>query len=228
MQGETSMRGKIEGGNASEQPVEDACGADQDADLALVEALLDARQRQDAPAVEATFRMLLVRHQERIHKLVCGYTKDALEAEDVTQEVFVKVFNKIEGFQGESAFFTWLYRIAVNTALDWAGKRKRRPVHLSEDLGVLESHYDETELNRPAAPDASLLLEERARVTREILEDLSPPYRAVLVLREFEDLSYIEISEALGCSLGTVESRLFRARAQFRGILERRYPELLS
>ncbi|MCA8969324.1 MAG: sigma-70 family RNA polymerase sigma factor [Planctomycetes bacterium] len=199
-----------------------------DEDRALVEAFLDARESADGAAMEAAFRMLIVRHQDRIHKLVSGYTKDALEAEDVTQEVFVKVFNKIDGFQGDSAFFTWLYRIAVNTALDWTGKRKRRPVHLADDLGVLESRYDETETRRPPAPDAAMLLEERARVTRSILEELSPQYKAVLVLREFEDLSYLEIAEALQCSLGTVESRLFRARAQFRGILERRHPELLS
>ena len=199
-----------------------------DEDAVLVDAFLDARAADDAAAVESAFRMLIVRHQDRIHKLVSGYTKDPLEAEDVTQEVFVKVFNKLGGFQRESAFFTWLYRIAVNTAIDWTSKRKRRPVHLSDDLSTLEGSCSDADTRQPEAPDASLLLEERARVTREILEELSPQYKAVLVLREFEDLSYLEIAETLECSLGTVESRLFRARAQFRGILERRHPELLQ
>lgn len=198
-----------------------------DEDRALVDAFIAAKRSADGPAIETAFRMLIVRHQDRMHKLVSGYTKDPLEAEDVTQEVFVKVFKKLEGFQGDSAFFTWLYRIAVNTAIDWTGKKKRRPVHLSEDLTSLEGQRSSTERS-PDAPDAGMLLDERARVTRQILEELTPQYRAVLVLREFEDLSYLEIAETLECSLGTVESRLFRARAQFRGILERRYPELLT
>lgn len=199
-----------------------------DEDRILVDTFLRARERHDAAAAESAFRMLTVRHQDRIHKLVAGYTKDALEAEDVTQEVFVKVFSKLEGFQGDSAFFTWLYRIAVNTAIDWTSKKKRRPVHLSDDLTTLEGSASSAETRTPEAPDASMLLEERARVTREILEELSPQYKAVLVLREFEDLSYLAIAETLSCSLGTVESRLFRARAQFRGILERRHPEFLQ
>ena len=195
-------------------------------DRILVQAFLRARESDDAGSMETAFRMLTVRYQDRIHRLCSSYTKDALEAEDVTQEVFVKVFKKLGSFQGDSAFYTWLYRIAVNTSMDWVAKRKRRPVQLSEDLPSLVGSGDAEEESE--RPDDPMLERERAHVTREILEQLKPQYRAVLQLREFEDMSYLEIAETLGCSLGTVESRLFRARAQFRGILERRYPELLS
>ncbi|MFQ5503581.1 MAG: sigma-70 family RNA polymerase sigma factor [Planctomycetota bacterium] len=199
-------------------------------DRVLVECFLEARGENPAepraPAeMESAFRMLLVRYQERIHKLVFRYTKDPLEAEDVTQEVFLKLYRKLDGFQWDSAFYTWLYRIAVNTAVDYMGKTRRRPVQLSGDVTELGGRPDgET----ASSPDAALLRQERAMVTHRILEELPEPYRTVLTLREFEDLSYLEIAEVLGCSLGTVESRLFRARARFRRILEERYPELLA
>ena len=203
-------------------------------DRILTERFLAARNDDRRPDMEQAFRMLLIRYQERVQKLVYRYTRDAIEAEDVCQEVFVKVYRKLDSFQGESAFFTWLYRIAVNTASDWMAKRKRRPVHLSEDVSVLMGAGDQIQQTRhfrgpkPAeAPDAALLQEERAQVTRDILEDLPENYRRVLILREYEDMSYNDMAEVLQCSLGTVESRLFRARARFRKVLEERHPELL-
>ncbi|MAE77321.1 MAG: hypothetical protein CMJ85_10685 [Planctomycetes bacterium] len=204
---------------------------DNNEDRVLVERFIRARDASADPAtaereMESAFRMIVVRHQERVHRLVHGYTKDPLEAEDVTQEVFVKLFRKLDSFQWDSAFYTWLYRIAVNTAMDWMGKRKRRPVQLSEDI-TLHERIDQT-LELVEEPDAPLLQSERAEITRRILDELPEQYRSVLYLREYEDLSYLEIAAALGCSLGTVESRLFRARAQFRRILEARFPELLQ
>jgi len=202
-------------------------------DRVLVERFLTARETGAGVELEAAFRMLVTRYQERIHRLVYRYTKDALEAEDVTQDVFLKLYRKLDSFQWDSAFYTWLYRIAVNTAADHVSKRQRRPVQLSEDVGQLMGSPDpdpSRQYRGPSAsesPDESLLQEERAEVTHRILEQLPEGYRTILVLREFEELSYVEISEVLGCSLGTVESRLFRARARFRRILEERYPELL-
>ena len=204
-------------------------------DRVLTERFLAARADDNRADMEQAFRMLLIRYQERVQKLVYRYTRDAIEAEDVCQEVFVKVYRKLDSFQGESAFFTWLYRIAVNTATDWMAKRKRRPVHLSDDVSVLMGPGDQSQETKhfrgpkPAErPDAALLQEERAQVTRGILERLPENYRRVLILREYEELSYNEMSEVLQCSLGTVESRLFRARARFRTILEDEHPELLS
>ncbi len=201
-------------------------------DRVLAERFLGAREKDSEEEMEAAFRMLLLRYQERVHKLVHRYTKDSLEAEDVTQEVFLKVFRKLDGFQWDSALYTWIYRIAVNTAVDYMGKKKRRPVQLSENVGDLSYRSEEQTLLRGSKqsaqpPEEPLFEKERARVTRELLEELPEQYKTVLVLREFEDLSYVEISETLSCSLGTVESRLFRARARFRHLLEQKHPELL-
>ncbi|MEZ5987681.1 MAG: sigma-70 family RNA polymerase sigma factor [Planctomycetota bacterium] len=207
---------------------------DPQEDRRLAARFLDAQREGRREAMEQCFRMLLVRHQERIHKLVYRYVRDPQEAEDVTQEVFVKVYRKLGSFQWDSAFTTWLYRVAVNTASDWVAKRRRRPIHLSEDVQVLVGpDGPETAAKGyqgpsvPAAPDARLLEEERARVTRALLDELPENYRRVLVLREYEELSYLEMAEVLGCSLGTIESRLFRARARFRKLLEERHPDLL-
>jgi RNA polymerase sigma-70 factor (ECF subfamily) len=202
-------------------------------DRVLAERFLDAQKRGATQEMEAAFRMLLLRYQERIHKLVLRYTKDPLEAEDVCQEVFLKLFRKLGSFQWDSALYTWLYRIAVNAAQDYMGKRKRRPVHLCDDVSEVAGTTAEPagfarRGRHEGEPHEPLLESERAELTRQILGELPPQYETVLVLREFEDLSYIEISEVLGCSIGTVESRLFRARARFRKILEERYPELLA
>ncbi|PIE24594.1 MAG: RNA polymerase sigma factor RpoE [Planctomycetota bacterium] len=202
-------------------------------DRVLAQRFLQARERGATPEMEAAFRMLLLRYQERIHKLVSRYTKDALEAEDVCQEVFLKLFRKLDSFQWDSALYTWLYRIAVNTAHDYVSKRRRRPVQLSDHVAGLVGSTEEPagfvrRGRHEGEPHEPLFEKERAELTREILAQLPVQYEQVLVLREFEELSYIEISEVLECSIGTVESRLFRARARFRKILEQQYPELLS
>lgn len=209
--------------------------ADPQEDRRLAERFLDAERRGHREDVEQCFRMLLVRHQERIHKLVYRYVRDPQEAEDVTQEVFLKVFRKLGSFQWDSAFTTWLYRVAVNTASDWVAKRRRRPVHLSEDVSVLVGPDGPGSGTRgyggpsqPVSPDEPMLEQERAAVTRAILDELPENYRRVLILREYEELSYLEMAEVLGCSLGTIESRLFRARARFRKILEENHPDLLA
>ena len=211
-----------------------ASGTGPAEDRILVAAFLEASETGARDEMERSFRMLVIRYQERVHKLVYRYLRDPLEAEDVTQDVFLKVFRKLSSFQGDSAFYTWLYRISVNTASDHLAKRKRRPVQLSEDVSELAGDKgvfgggDSGAGRRSESPDSNLLREEMAYVTRKILDELPENYRRVLYLREFEDLSYLEIAEALACSIGTVESRLFRARARFRKILEERYPELLT
>ncbi len=202
-------------------------------DRVLAERFLAARTQGARQEMEASFRVLLLRYQERVHKLVFRYTKDALEAEDVTQEVFLKVFKKLDSFQWDAALYTWLYRIAVNTAVDYMSKKKRRPIQFSENVSDLAGTNEDPSVLRASSravgsPEEPLFEQERAAVTREILEELPDPYKTVLILREFEDMSYVDMSETIGCSLGTVESRLFRARARFRKILEQRHPELLQ
>ena len=170
------------------------------------------------------FRSLLELHQARVHRLLSRFTRDPGELEDLAQEVFVKVFRKLHTFQHDSAFYTWLYRIAVNTATDYLGRQHRRRLHLVESDAELDAVRQHEKTAGSAAP---LLEEEVRRVTREVLATLPDKYRAILILREFEDLSYTDMAATLQCSLGTVESRLFRARARFKEALERLHPELV-
>ena len=171
---------------------------------------------------DEAFRILIERYQDRIFRLLNRFTRDRIEAEDLAQEVFVKVFRKLHTFQRDSSFYTWLYRIASNTAADHLARRKRRRLQLVEDVTVLDQDLDAGD--GAAGP---LLEEEMRRVTREVVAGLPEKYRTILILREYEELSYTTIAEVLGCSIGTVESRLFRARKRFKEALERRYPDLV-
>lgn len=178
---------------------------------------------------EPAFGALIDRYKDRVFRLLGRYCRDAIECEDLAQEVFLKVFKKLDTFQHESAFFTWLYRITVNAATDYLSRASRRRLRLVEEDAVLDEGARlhgglDVEAQSPAAP---LLRDELALVTRQIVDKLPEKYRTILVLREFEDLSYNEIAEVLQCNLGTVESRLFRARQRFKEQLERCHPELV-
>lgn len=166
------------------------------------------------------FGVLVDRYAGRIARLVRGFVRQAEDAEDVVQESFVKAFARLDRFDGRSAFYTWLYRIAANTAMDHNKKVRRRPAPLP-----LEAPSEEGDRpgNMPAdrapGPDRRAEgSEARARID-EAIESLPRKYREVLVLREIEGLSYGEIARALRLSAGTVESRLFRARERLRARL---------
>lgn len=171
---------------------------------------------------ETAFAELMQRYQDRVFRLLSRYTRDALECEDLAQEVFLKVFRKLHTFQHDSQFYTWLYRIAVNTATDHLARRSRRRLQLVEDDAVLDTGKPRSEAHDVSEP---LMQRELAEVTRKILDKLPEKYRTILVLREYEDLSYTDIARVLGIQLGTVESRLFRARQRFKEALERLHPE---
>jgi RNA polymerase sigma-70 factor (ECF subfamily) len=171
---------------------------------------------------EAAFEGLVVRYQDRLFRLLGRYCRDAVECEDLAQEVFLKVFRKLHTFQGDSQFFTWLYRIAVNAATDHISRASTRRLKLVEDDSALEERNE-----RDDSPLAPLLSAELAGAVRAIVDALPEKFRTVLVLREYEDLSYTEIAEVLGVQMGTVESRLFRARQRVKEALERLHPELL-
>lgn len=187
----------------------------------LPERLDDALLVQHTLAGDArAFQELVERHQERLFAAVRHYTRNPVEVEDIVQETFLKAFCRLDSFQQQSSFATWIYRIAINTSLDVL-KRKGR--------GAVESLEDPQVVERPAhkalAPDARLQREEIARITQQILQGMPDIFRAVLVMREFEGLSYQEMAEVLCISIGTVESRLFRARARFRAALLKAHPE---
>jgi RNA polymerase sigma-70 factor, ECF subfamily len=183
-------------------------------DQELIAAVLDGS--------EAAFADLVDRYQDRVFRLLGRYCRDRVECEDLAQDVFLKVFRKLHTFQGDSQFFTWLYRIAVNAATDHLSRASSRRLKLVEDTGVFErADGDE---GQPAEP---LMAAELAAITRRIVDELPEKFRTILVLREFEELSYTEIAEVLQIQLGTVESRLFRARQRVKDALERQHPELV-
>lgn len=171
---------------------------------------------------QTSFQLLVERYQGRMFALVRHYTRNPVEIEDVVQDTFLKAYHRLDTFQHNSSFYTWLYRIAVNTVLDFMKRRGRSPVQSVEDPELVAGA---AEPKRVIGPDAGLEREEVARITHEVLDGLPEIFRTVLVLREFEECSYQEIADALGISIGTVESRLFRARAKFRDKLTTLYPE---
>lgn len=173
----------------------------------------------------SAFGTLMDRYQDRVFRLVSRYTRDHGEAEDLAQEVFVKVFRKLHTFQRDSALFTWVYRVAVNTVNDHFGRVGRRRLRLVDDPDELDQNPSVR--SDGESPSQALLDDELRRVTRELLDELPEKYRTILLLREFEDLSYTQIAETLGLQMGTVESRLFRARQRFKDLLEERHPELV-
>jgi RNA polymerase sigma-70 factor (ECF subfamily) len=178
-----------------------------------------------AAGSQDAFRQLVEIYEDRVFRLMSRFTRDPGETEDLAQEVFVKVFRKVGTFQRGSAFFTWLYRIAVNTATDYMSRKKRRHLQLVENPGELDVEPGPRSQEPGAAQP--ILDAELRQVTRDVLASLPEKYRTVLVLREYEELSYNEIAEVLQCNLGTVESRLFRARQRFKEAMERRYPDLV-
>ena len=179
---------------------------------------------------QLSFQLLVERYQDRMFGLVRHYTKNAVEVEDIVQDTFLKAYRRLETFQRQSSFSTWLYRIAVNTALDFLKRMGRSPVQAVEDpeLSASPVRGQAGSGVAIAAPDARLRREEIARITAEVLDELPEIFRTVLVLREFEDMSYQQMAEVLGVSIGTVESRLFRARARFKDAMIRLHPEFAA
>ncbi len=187
----------------------------------LVRATLDGDAR--------SFQILVERYQGRLFALARGYTRNPVDIEDIVQEAFLKAFSRLDTFQHNSSFFTWIYRIAVNTVLDFLKRHGRSPVQAVEDPELVASESGGTVgtsgVQRTINPSAHLEAEEIKSITQEVLAQMPEIFRTVLVLREFEELSYQEIADALDISIGTVESRLFRARARFREKLLALYPE---
>ena len=179
-----------------------------DADRALVERA----QQGDTPA----FEMLVVKYQRRIERLISRMVRDADLVQDVAQETFIRAYRALPQFRGESAFYTWLYRIAVNTAKKALVEIKRDPV-LTESSRSRVAEDDETyrvdnELSDGETPEALLASKEIAATVNAAIDALSDDLRQAITLREIEGLSYEEIADVMNCPIGTVRSRIFRAR----------------
>jgi RNA polymerase sigma-70 factor (ECF subfamily) len=179
-------------------------GEDSPQDDSLVR---DAR-RGDARA----FRALVERYQRRVYQLALGMVKDSDEAMDITQETFVRVHRYLPSFKGDSSFFTWTYRIAMNLCLDSARRRGRSErVEMDESDAEIEARMDPPSAAFAGPQRAALNSELKAKID-DALASLSENHRAILLLREVEGLSYEELARALGIRKGTVMSRLFHAR----------------
>ena len=158
------------------------------------------------------FDLLVAKYQHKIFSLIARYVKDADEVQDVAQEAFIKAYRALPRFRGESAFYTWLYRIAINTAKNHLVSRSRRPP--GSDVELEDAQYmDAGDALRDAeSPESTLFGEELHRVVNQALEELPEDLRAAVTLREFDGLSYEEIAQVMECPVGTVRSRIFRAR----------------
>ena len=177
----------------------------------------------DGPLVERVklgdvkaFEMLVVKYQRRIERLIGRMVRDVDLVPDIAQETFIRAYRAIPKFRGESAFYTWLYRIAVNTAKKALMELKRDPL-VSESSRASRDDDDETsrvenELSDGETPDAVLASKQIAAAVNFAIEALSDDLRQAITLREIEGLSYEEIAESMNCPIGTVRSRIFRAR----------------
>ncbi|HZW86136.1 MAG TPA: RNA polymerase sigma factor RpoE [Gallionella sp.] len=179
--------------------------ADREVDQQLVERV----QRGDKHA----FDLLVSKYQRRLGRLISRFIRDPAEAEDVTQDAFIKAYRALPGFRGESAFYTWLYRIGINTAKNYLLANKRRaPTSTPFDAEEAESFEDAGLLHEMNTPENELMSKQVVDVVQASLQQLPEDLRSALTLREIEGLSYEEIASVMNCPIGTVRSRIFRAR----------------
>ena len=158
------------------------------------------------------FDLLVKQYQHKIIGLIGRYVYDQHEAQDVAQEAFIKAYRALPGFRGDSAFYTWLYRIAINTAKNHLVARSRRPPDVDVDVDDAQYLGAENELRDLATPENALYRDELERVVKQTLDRLPDDLRVALTLREFEGMSYEDIANVMDCPVGTVRSRIFRAR----------------
>jgi RNA polymerase sigma-70 factor (ECF subfamily) len=172
------------------------------------QALVERAQSGDRRA----FDLLVLKYQQRVGNLIGRYLRDSTEVLDVTQDAFLKAYRALPGFRGESAFYTWIYRIAINTVKNHMVAQGRRPPGDDVDAEVAEQLDVGGKLRETATPERELLRDEIADNVQGALDDLPEELRTAIVLREFEGMSYEEIAAAMECPIGTVRSRIFRAR----------------
>ncbi|MHB1870469.1 MAG: RNA polymerase sigma factor RpoE [Steroidobacteraceae bacterium] len=174
-------------------------------DLSLVRRV----QRGDKGA----FDVLVLKYQHKLVKLVTRYVRNPAEAEDIAQEAFIKAYRALPQFRGDSAFYTWLYRIAINTAKNAVVSRDRSPVDYDFDRDSIDESYDmQGRLKDSETPEGLVLTDEIRQTVNAAIEQLPEDLRTAIVLRELEGLSYEQIAAQMGCPVGTVRSRIFRAR----------------
>jgi RNA polymerase sigma-70 factor (ECF subfamily) len=161
---------------------------------------------------KCAFDFLVIKYQHKIIQLVNRYVKDPSEAQDVAQEAFIKAYRALGNFRGDSAFYTWLYRIAINTAKNYLVSRSRRSADYQVDVQDAEALENAPQLQGMETPERLLLNQEIIDTIKTAIDKLPEEMRTAIMLREFEGMSYEEIAVAMDCPVGTVRSRIFRAR----------------
>lgn len=179
--------------------------SEREVDLALVERV----RRGDRHA----FDLLVIKYQRKIMRLLSRMIRDPADVEDVAQEAFVKAYRALPQFRGDSAFYTWLYRIAINTARNWQSASYRRPVTVSTVENDDGETFDQIDsLSDQSTPESMMASRQIAQTVNEAIEALPEDLRTAIVLREIEGMSYEDIASTMQCPIGTVRSRIFRAR----------------
>jgi RNA polymerase sigma-70 factor (ECF subfamily) len=158
------------------------------------------------------FDLLVLKYQYKLQAIVSRFVRDTDEVADVTQEAFIKAYRALPKFRGDSQFYTWLYRIAINTAKNYLVSKSRRPSSTDIDVADAEQFADNEKLIDETSPEDFMMTQELAQVIKDSLSQLPEDLRTALTLREFEGMSYEEIAAVMGCPVGTVRSRIFRAR----------------
>ena len=183
--------------------------------------LVERAQRGDKKA----FELLVLKYQRKLGRLLSRFVRDPAEVEDVTQEAFIKAYRALPSFRGESAFYTWLYRIGINTAKNYlVALGRRAPTTTEFDAEEAETFEDADNLRDNNTPDAMLQSKEIGEAVNRAMEALPEELRTAITLREIEGLSYEDIANVMACPIGTVRSRIFRARdaiaAELRPLLD--------
>jgi RNA polymerase sigma-70 factor (ECF subfamily) len=178
-------------------------------DREVDQLLVERAQRGDKRA----FELLVTKYQRKLGRLLSRLVRDPAEVEDVTQEAFIKAYRALPSFRGESAFYTWLYRIGINTAKNYlVAMGRRAPTSTGFDHEEAENFEDAEQLRDTATPENELIGKQIAATVNRAMEQLPEDLRTAITLREIDGLSYEEIAAAMDCPIGTVRSRIFRAR----------------
>lgn len=179
-------------------------------DREIDQQLVERAQRGDKRA----FDLLVVKYQRKLARLLSQFIRDAAEVEDVTQETFIKAYRSLSSFRGDSAFYTWLYRIGINAAKNFLVAQKRRASTTTNefDIEVAENFEEGSQLRELNTPENELMSKQIAQTVHQTLQALPEELRSAITLREIEGLSYEEIANIMNCPTGTVRSRIFRAR----------------
>jgi RNA polymerase sigma-70 factor (ECF subfamily) len=178
-------------------------------DREVDQQLVARAQRGDKRA----FELLVMKYQRKLGRLLSRWVRDPAEVDDVTQEAFIKAYRALTSFRGESAFYTWLYRIAINTAKNYlVALGRRAPTTTGFDNEEAEGFDDAEQLRDASTPESELEGKQIAAVVNKAMDALPEDLRTAITLREIEGLSYDEIASVMNCPIGTVRSRIFRAR----------------